>query len=226
MAAQLMATNSPPRAGSSRGPRGRAIPCRCRCAPSSMTETSALATRSMVRATLSISGAAVMIEPSTVAPSPPRASSRRFSASISWRWKARRDDQAELVDVDRLAVEIIGAERDRLERAFARAVARGDDDLGVGLEREDLGQRGEALGGAVGIGRQAEVERDHRGLVQAQQVDRLRRGRSRRRRDSLHRPISAGAAGPRHPRRSAGREGRWRRSCGFPFGSAAATAGG
>ena len=76
------------------------------------------------------------------------------------------DDQAELVDVDRLAVEIIGAERDRLERAFAGAMAGGDDDLGVGLEREDFGQRREALVGAVGIGRQAEVERDHRRLVQ------------------------------------------------------------
>ena len=56
-----------------------------------------------------------------------------------------RDDQAELVDVDRLAVEIVGAERDRLERAFAGAVAGGDDDLGVGLEAEDFGQRGEAF---------------------------------------------------------------------------------
>ena len=63
---------------------------------------------------------------------------RRFSASISWRWNARRDDQAELVDVDRLLVEIVGAHRDRLQRAFARAVAAGDDHLGVGLEPQDL----------------------------------------------------------------------------------------
>ena len=51
------------------------------------------------------------------------------------------DDQAQFVDVDRLAVEIIGAERDGLERAFARAVAGCDDDLGIGLQREDFGER-------------------------------------------------------------------------------------
>ena len=83
-----------------------------------------------------------------------------------------RDDQAEFVDVDRLAVEIIGAAGDCLQRAFARAVARGDDDLGVGLEAQHFGQRGEAFLGAVGVGRQAEVERDHRRLILAQCLDR------------------------------------------------------
>ena len=111
-----------------------------------MTETSALATRSIVRATLSISGAAVMIEPSTVCASPPLCFEAAVLGLDLVEVEGARDDQPELVDVDRLAVEIIGAERDRLQRAFARAVARGDDDLGVGLEREDLGQRGEALG--------------------------------------------------------------------------------
>ena len=82
------------------------------------------------------------------------------------------DDQAELVDVDRLLVEIIGARRDRPERAFAGAVARGDDHLGLGLQRQDRLERGEAFGDAVGIGRQAEVERDHRRLGRAQQIDR------------------------------------------------------
>ena len=67
--------------------------------------------------------------------------------------------------------------RDRLERAFARAVAGGDDHLGVGLQLQDLLERGEAFVGAVGIGRQAEVERDHRRLVRAQRLDRLRRDR-------------------------------------------------
>ena len=84
------------------------------------------------------------------------------------------DDQPELVDVDRLAIEIIGAAGDRLERAFAGAVARGDDDLGVGLEANHLDQRREAFFGAVGIGRQAEVERYHRRLVQPQRLDRRR----------------------------------------------------
>ena len=82
------------------------------------------------------------------------------------------DDQAELIDVDRLLVEIIGARRDRPQRAFARAVARGDDHLGVGLQRQDRLERGEALADAVGIGRQAEIERDHRRLGRAQQIDR------------------------------------------------------
>ena len=119
-----------------------------------------------------------MIEPSTVAPPP-----LRFEAAVlvldRVEVEGARDDQPELVDVDRLAVEIIGAERDRLERAFARAVARGDDDLGVGLDGEDFGQRGEAFAGAVGIGRQAEVERDDRRLVQPHLLDRLQRGRRR-----------------------------------------------
>ena len=82
------------------------------------------------------------------------------------------DDQAELVDVDRLLVEIIGARRDRPERAFARAMARGDDHLGLGLERQDRLERREALGDAVGIGRQAEIERDHGGLGRAHQIER------------------------------------------------------
>ncbi len=82
------------------------------------------------------------------------------------------DDQAELVDVDRLLVEIVGAGRDRPKRALAGAVARGDDDLGLGLQRQDRLQRGEALGDSVGVGRQAEVERDDRRLLRAKQVDR------------------------------------------------------
>ena len=111
-----------------------------------------------------------MIDPSTVPAAP--VSSRRFSALDLVDVESPRDDQSKLVDVDRLAVEIIGAHRDRLKRALARAVAGGDDDLGVGLQPPDFGQRGEALVGAVGVGRQAEVERDHRRLVRAQRLDR------------------------------------------------------
>ena len=75
------------------------------------------------------------------------------------------DDQAEFVDVDRLAVEVVGTERDRLQGAFAGPVTRGDDDLGVRFKREDFGEGGEAFGGAVGIGWKAEVEGDDRGFV-------------------------------------------------------------
>src|SRR3569623_3231847 len=85
-----------------------------------------------------------------------------------------RDDQPERVDVDRLVVEIPRPFGDGAQRAFAGAVPRGDDHLGVGLERENLGQSGKAFADAVGIGRQAEVERDHCRLVGAQRVDRAR----------------------------------------------------
>ena len=43
-----------------------------------------------------------------------------------------------------------------------------------GFSAQDLVERREALVGAVGIGRQAEVERDHRRLVRAQRLDRAR----------------------------------------------------
>ena len=81
-------------------------------------------------------------------------------------------DQAELIDVDRLLVEIIGAGGDRPERAFPRAMAGGDDHLGLGLERQDRLQRGEALGDAIGVRRQAEIERHHRRFRRADKVDR------------------------------------------------------
>ena len=76
-------------------------------APSSITETSAEATRSIVLATLSISGAAVMIEPSTV--EPPTALEPPVLLLDLVEVEGARDDQAELVDVDRLLVEIVGA---------------------------------------------------------------------------------------------------------------------
>jgi hypothetical protein len=81
------------------------------------------------------------------------------------------NDEAELIDVDRLLVEIVGARRDRPQRAFARAVAGRDDDLRVRLERQDRLQRREALAHPVRIGRQAEVERHHRRLLGAQDVE-------------------------------------------------------
>ena len=54
-----------------------------------VTDTSVVATRSTVRATFSISGAVVIIEPRTAPPGVPCASSRRFSSSMPCRWKAR-----------------------------------------------------------------------------------------------------------------------------------------
>ena len=81
------------------------------------------------------------------------------------------DDQAENVDVDRLLEKIVGAERDALERVFAVLVAGGDDDLGVRRKLAQRLERRQALGRAVGIGRQAEID------------DRDRRGRAARQRD-------------------------------------------
>ena len=119
---------------SSRGPRGPAVPCRCRCAPSSITDTSAVATRSIVLRDLQHLRAPVIIEPSTVAP-PPACFEPAVLGLDLVQGGRRGDDQAELVDVDRLAVEIIGAERDRLERAFAGAVAGATMTLVSGFRR-------------------------------------------------------------------------------------------
>src|SRR5689334_12025726 len=79
-----------------------------------------------------------------------------------------RDDQAEVVDVDRLLVEVIGTHSDRLERAFAGAMAAGDDDLRVGFQPQDFLKHRETFVGAVGIRRKSEVERNHRRLVRPQ----------------------------------------------------------
>ncbi len=89
------------------------------------------------------------------------------------------DDHAELVDVDRLGVEIERAAGDRAQPAVARAVARGDDDLGPRLGGEDRLERREPLARPVGIGRQAEVERHHRRRVRLDRVERRACGRRR-----------------------------------------------
>ena len=85
-----------------------------------------------------------------------------------------RDDEAEVVDVDRLLVEIVGAEGDCLESALAGAVTGRDDDLGVGLEPHDFLEGCKALLGPVWVRRKAEVERDDGRLMRAQSLDRAR----------------------------------------------------
>ena len=81
-------------------------------------------------------------------------------------------DQPQFLDIDRLLVEIPGALRDRVQRAGAFAMPRHDDDLGIGLDLQDRLQSPESLARPVGIGRQAQVERDHIGFFGTQQVDR------------------------------------------------------
>jgi len=85
-----------------------------------------------------------------------------------------RDDQPQLVDVERLLIEIIGPARDRAHGGLARTVPRCDDDLGAGLQTQNLFERRKALARAVGIGRKPQVERHHIGRVQPQHVDRGR----------------------------------------------------
>ena len=78
------------RGGSAGGRRARAVPCRCRWRrAASPRRRHWRPARSCGRPSI-ISGAAVTIVPSTVRFSPTSLSSRRFSASISWSWKARR----------------------------------------------------------------------------------------------------------------------------------------
>ena len=82
------------------------------------------------------------------------------------------DDQAELVDVDRLAVEIIGAEPIAFSALSRAPWPDATMTLVSGFSCRICGQRREAFGGAVGVGRKAEVERDHRRLVQPHRLDR------------------------------------------------------
>ena len=60
---------------------------------------------------------------------------------------------------------------DGIERRRARVVPRGDDNLGIGLEAQDLVERRQPLAGALRIAGQAQIERDHRGLLGAQGGD-------------------------------------------------------
>ena len=83
------------------------------------------------------------------------------------------DDHPQHVDVDRLLVKVVGAERDRAQRVLAGLVAGRDDDLGRRRQLADFGQRGKPFGGAVGIGRQPEIEDRHRRMVTAHQRHRL-----------------------------------------------------
>ncbi len=69
-----------------------------------------------------------------------------------------RQDCVQHVDIDRLLAEIIGAELDALQRMFAAFIAGDDDDFGCGRYRQHAGDRRQAFAGAVGIGRQAEID--------------------------------------------------------------------
>jgi hypothetical protein len=82
-------------------------------------------------------------------------------------------DQPQFVDLHRLLVKIISPARNRRTGAFACAMPRSDDHLGVGLHRHDRIEQRQAFGHAVGIGRQSQVERDNGRFFGAQQRQRF-----------------------------------------------------
>ena len=69
-----------------------------------------------------------------------------------------RDHQSQHFEIDRLVVEIVRAELHRAQRHLTALIAGGDDDLGVGRHGQQRLERRHALGHAVGIGRQPEIE--------------------------------------------------------------------
>ena len=83
------------------------------------------------------------------------------------------DDQLEHIDIDRLLIEVIGAECDRPQRVFAGFVAGRDDDFCSRRNRENLGQRRQPLGGSVRIGRQAEIDDGYRNRFPFDKIDRF-----------------------------------------------------
>ena len=87
-------------------------------------------------------------------------------------------DELQRVDVDRLLIEIVGAQAHSLHRVALIAVARDDDDLRERRELEDLAQRREALADAAVVGGQPEILQHDGRLVAAQLVDGASRGPS------------------------------------------------
>jgi hypothetical protein len=81
------------------------------------------------------------------------------------------DEQREQFRVGGLLVEVIGAAGDGLHGVGAVVVAGDHDDLGLRRQGQDLAERGQALGDAAGVRRQAEVQQHHAGLVTAQGRD-------------------------------------------------------
>ena len=83
------------------------------------------------------------------------------------------DDQLQHIDIDRLLIEIVGAESDRPQRMLAGLVAGRDDDLCRRRNREDFGQCRQPLGGSVRIGRKPEIEDGYRDGVLFDEIDRF-----------------------------------------------------
>jgi hypothetical protein len=83
------------------------------------------------------------------------------------------DDEPQHIRIDRLLIEVIGAERHGLQCALAIGVAGHDDDLGLRRDAQDLGQRRQAFGDAFRVRRQAQILEHDRRLETAQSGQRL-----------------------------------------------------
>jgi hypothetical protein len=83
------------------------------------------------------------------------------------------EQQGQMVGLDRLVVEVVGAGGDGLERMLAALLAGHHDDLGSGRKRQDIGQRPEPLPDAALVRRQAEVEQRNLRLLGAECSQRL-----------------------------------------------------
>ena len=78
------------------------------------------------------------------------------------------DDQLQRVGIDRLLIEIIGADSHRTHGVLLVAMTGDDDHLGRRHQRQNLLQRGDPLADAFRIRRQTEILQHHRRLVAAQ----------------------------------------------------------
>ena len=78
------------------------------------------------------------------------------------------DDQPQYVDVERLLVEVVGAQAYRLHGVVAVGITGDHDDLGARRQAQDLAERRHALADALGIRRQPQVLQHDRRLEAAQ----------------------------------------------------------
>ena len=173
-------------------------------APSSITETSVLATRSIVRATFEHLGRGGDHRAEHRSSSPARSASRAVLGLDAVQLEGAADDQAELVDVDRLLVEIVGA---RARSPAARFRAR------RGPRRRSPWCRASAPGSSSSVAKPSLTPSGSGGRPRSSVTTAGSSARSAsiarvavagdEHLDNRHRPSAAGAAGPRRPRRSA-----------------------
>ena len=86
--------------------------------------------------------------------------------------KGTTDNQTQFIDIHRFLVKIPGATGNRPQRTGFFAMAGSHDDLGIGLQAQYRIHGREALGGAVRVRRQSEIERHDVGFFRAQHFDR------------------------------------------------------